>query len=89
MGKAIDENGGYQSLINEYNREQEQNNDRVVGGRYPQDYRQKVSIFANVEGQKVKDDYVGPKMNVGGKIGLKYFLTPYLNMELNIKLLYA
>ena len=68
-GKAIDENGGYQSLINEYNREQEQNNDRVVGGRYPQDYRQKVSIFANVEGQKVKDDYVGPKMNVGGKIG--------------------
>jgi curli production assembly/transport component CsgG len=82
-GKAIDENGGYQSLINEYNREQEQNNDRVIGGRYPQDYRQKLSVFANVEGQKVKDDYVGSKMNVGGKIGLKYFLTPYLNVELN------
>ncbi|WP_454046640.1 CsgG/HfaB family protein [Chryseobacterium sp. Marseille-Q8038] len=82
-GKAIDDNGGYQSLVNEYNREQEQNNDRVVGGRYPQDYRQKVSIFANVEGQKVKDDYVSSKMNVGGKIGFKYFLTPYLNMELN------
>ncbi|MDR6465830.1 CsgG/HfaB family protein [Chryseobacterium sediminis] len=82
-GKAVDPNGAYQTLINEYNREQEQNDGRAVGGKYPENYRQKVSIFANVEGQKVKDDYVGPKMNVGGKVGFKYFLTPYLNMEIN------
>ncbi|MDW9382739.1 CsgG/HfaB family protein [Chryseobacterium sp. JV558] len=82
-GKAVDTNGGYETLINEYNREQEQNDGRAVGGKYPENYRQKVSVFANVEGQKVKDDYVGAKMNVGGKIGFKYFLTPYLNVEIN------
>ena len=82
-GKAVDPNGGYQTLINEYNKEQELNNGRAVGGKYPENYRQKFSVFANVEGQKVKDDYVQAKMNAGGKIGFKYFLTPYLNVEIN------
>jgi curli production assembly/transport component CsgG len=46
-------------------------------------YRQKFSVFANVEAQKVKDDYVNPKMNIGGKLGFKYFLTPNFNVEVN------
>lgn len=82
-GKAIDNTTSYQALINEYNKEQEQNTGRAIGNRYPENYRQKVSVFANVEAQKVKDDYVNPKMNIGGKIGFKYFLTPNFNVEVN------
>ncbi|WP_045493837.1 CsgG/HfaB family protein [Chryseobacterium sp. StRB126] len=82
-GKAIDSTASYQGLIKEYNKEQENNTGRVVGNRYPDNYRQKVSVFANVEAQKVKDDYVNPKMNIGGKVGLKYFLTPNVNVEVN------
>ncbi|WP_160139305.1 CsgG/HfaB family protein [Chryseobacterium sp. c4a] len=82
-GKAIDSTANYQALINEYRKEQENNNGRVIGNRYPENYRQKVSVFANVEAQKVKDDYVNPKMNIGGKVGIKYFLTPNFNVEVN------
>ncbi|MGL6127352.1 CsgG/HfaB family protein [Chryseobacterium artocarpi] len=82
-GKAIDSTTSYQALINEYKREKEDNNGRVIGNRYPGNYRQKVDVFANVEGQKVRDDYVNPKMNIGGKIGMKYFLTPNFNVEVN------
>ncbi|WP_250252927.1 CsgG/HfaB family protein [Chryseobacterium sp. Marseille-Q3244] len=82
-GKAIDSTTSYQALLNEYNKEQENNNGRVVGNRYPENYRQKISVFANVEAQKVKDDYVNPKMNIGGKVGMKYFLTPNFNVEVN------
>ncbi|MDM1556887.1 MULTISPECIES: CsgG/HfaB family protein [Chryseobacterium] len=82
-GKAIDSTTNYQALINEYNKEQEHNDGRVVGNRHPDYYRQKVSVFANVEAQKVKDDYVNAKMNIGGKLGFKYFLTPNFNVEVN------
>ncbi|WP_106917166.1 CsgG/HfaB family protein [Chryseobacterium aurantiacum] len=81
-GKAI-ENTSYQALINEYKREQEHNAGRVIGNRFPDNYRQKVSVFANVEAQKVKDDYVNPKMNIGGKAGVKYFLNPNFNIEIS------
>ncbi|SDJ67852.1 CsgG/HfaB family protein [Chryseobacterium jejuense] len=82
-GKSIDDTAGYQGLIKEYNKEQEDNSGRVIGSRYPDYYRQKVSVFANVEAQKVKDDYVNPKMNIGGKAGIKYFLTPNFNVEIS------
>lgn len=82
-GKAIDETASYQALINEYNNEQKDNSGRVIGNRYPDQYRQKFSVFANVEAQKVKDDYVNPKMNIGGKIGFRYFFTPNFNVEVN------
>ncbi|MDH6252758.1 curli production assembly/transport component CsgG [Chryseobacterium sp. H1D6B] len=82
-GKALDNNADYLSVVDEYNREQEQNNSRLVGNRFPNNYRQKFSVFAAIEGQKVKDDYVNPKMNVGAKAGVKYFINPSFNVELN------
>lgn len=82
-GKAVEGTTNYQSLIDEYTREQDKNMTRAIGNRMPENYRQKLSVFANVEGQKVKDDYVGPTMNVGGKVGVKYFLSPSFNLELN------
>lgn len=82
-GKAIEDTTAYQALIKEYNKEQEHNTERVIGNRYPDHYRQKVSLFANVEAQKVRDDYVNPKMNIGGKAGFKYFITPNFNVEVS------
>ncbi|AZB35566.1 CsgG/HfaB family protein [Chryseobacterium bernardetii] len=82
-GKAIDDTTAYQPLMKEYSKEQENNTGRAIGNRYPDYYRQKFSVFANVEAQKVKDDYVNPKMNIGGKLGFKYFLTPNFNVEVN------
>jgi curli production assembly/transport component CsgG len=41
------------------------------------------AVFGNVEAQKIKDDYVNPKMNIGGKLGFKYFMNPNFNLEFN------
>ncbi|MDQ0065818.1 CsgG/HfaB family protein [Chryseobacterium lathyri] len=80
-GKSSENLTGYQALINDYNKEQEENIGRTVGNKFPENYRQKMSVFANVEAQKIKDDYVNPKMNVGGKLGVKYFISPNFNIE--------
>ncbi|MDR2235529.1 MAG: curli production assembly protein CsgG [Chryseobacterium sp.] len=80
-GKASENLNGYQAMINEYNREQDQNIGRTVGNKFPENYRQKMAVFANIEAHKVKDDYVNPKMNVGGKLGLKYFISPNFSLE--------
>ncbi|MDP9960682.1 CsgG/HfaB family protein [Chryseobacterium lathyri] len=80
-GKSSENLTGDLALINDYNKEQEDNIGRTVGNKFPENYRQKMSVFANVEAQKIKDDYVNPKMNVGGKLGVKYFISPNFNIE--------
>ncbi|KXH79644.1 CsgG/HfaB family protein [Chryseobacterium kwangjuense] len=80
-GKASENLTDYQAMINEYNKEQEENAGRTVGNKFPENYRQKVSLFANIEAQKIKDDYVNPEMNAGGKLGAKYFISPNFNIE--------
>lgn len=80
-GKASENLTDYQAMINEYNKEQEENAGRTVGNKLPENYRQKVSLFANIEAQKIKDDYVNPEMNAGGKLGMKYFISPNFNIE--------
>lgn len=82
-GKSVDDMANYQALLDEYSREQNQNKNRTIGNRFPDEYRQKFSVFANVEGQKIKDDYINPKMNIGGKVGVKYFISPNFNIEFN------
>ncbi|MBB4807742.1 curli production assembly/transport component CsgG [Chryseobacterium defluvii] len=82
-GKSADDTANYQALIDEYSREQDVNKNRVIGNKYPNNYRQQFSFFAAVEGQKVKDDYVNPKMALGGKVGVKYFISPNFNIEVN------
>jgi curli production assembly/transport component CsgG len=83
-GKAVDTNANYQKVIDDYNAEQASNNNRLIGNKYPNDSRQKFSIFANVETQQVKDDYVNPATNIGGKFGIKYFLSKNFNLEGNV-----
>lgn len=82
-GKAVDNTVDYQALIDNYNREQEQNQNRAIGNKFPDNQRAKFSIFAQAEGQKIKDDYINPKMNIGGKLGFKYFISPSFNVEVN------
>lgn len=82
-GKSVDSTVNYQRMIDEYNTEQANNNNRLVGNKYPNDARQNLSIFGNVETQQVKDDYVNPATNIGGKLGIKYFLSKNFNLEAN------
>jgi len=82
-GKSVDSTVNYQKMIDEYNTEQANNNNRLVGNKYPNDDRQNLSIFGNVETQQVKDDYVNPATNIGGKLGIKYFLSKNFNIEAN------
>jgi len=83
-GKSIDANANYQKMIDEYNTEQANNTNRLIGNKYPNDNRKYLSAFASVETQQVKDDYVNPATNIGGKAGIKYFLNKNLNFEANI-----
>lgn len=82
-GKAVDNTVNYQKMIDEYNAEQANNNNRLIGNKYPGNNRQNISIFANVESQQAKDDYVNPATNIGGKLGIKYFISKNFNLEGN------
>ncbi|WDF45629.1 CsgG/HfaB family protein [Chryseobacterium sp. KACC 21268] len=86
-GSAIQDPTTYKALIEKYETEQEDNDKRIIGNKYPNNYRQKVALFANVEGQQIKGDYVNPKASVGFKLGLKYFLSDHINVELNANVL--
>ncbi len=82
-GKSVETVVNYQAVIDEYDREKDENKNRLIGNKFPDNYRQKFAIFGNVEAQKIKDDYVNPKMNIGGKLGFKYFFSPNFNVEIN------
>ena len=83
-GKAVADTKDYQKSIDAYNIEQQHNEGRIIGDRYPNDYRQKLALFANVEWQQVKDDYANPKAHINGKAGIKYFFNKNLNAELSV-----
>lgn len=81
-GKSIDNPAVYQKLVDSYITEEKDNDKRIIGNKYPNNYRQKFVLFANIEGQQIKGDDVNPKSNIGGKFGFKYFLNDYVNLEL-------
>lgn len=83
-GKAVADTKDYQKSIDAYNIEQQHNEGRTIGDRYPNDYRRKFALFANVEWQQVKDDYANPKAHISGKAGIKYFFNKNLNAELSV-----
>ena len=86
-GNAVADPLAYKALIEKYETEEKDNDKRIIGNKYPNNYRQKASLFANVEGQQIKGDYVNPKATVGFKLGFKYFLTDNINLELNANVL--
>ncbi|WP_308004267.1 CsgG/HfaB family protein [uncultured Chryseobacterium sp.] len=82
-GKSVDNIDNYQAIVDEYDREEQKNVNRVIGNKFQGNYRKNFAVFGNVEAQKIKDDYVNPKMNIGGKLGFKYFMNPNFNLEFN------
>lgn len=82
-GKSVDDATNYQAVIDEYDREQKDNTNRAIGNKFPGNYRQNFAVFGNVEAQRIKDDYVNPRTNIGGKLGFKYFISPGFNLEVN------
>lgn len=83
-GKATASAGKYDKIVEEYTNEQQKNNDRIIGNRYPNNDRKSISLFANVEAQQIKDDYVNPATKIGGKLGVKYFVNKNFNLEANV-----
>lgn len=74
----------FDKIINEYTTEEKVNDARIIGNKFPDQQRGKLSVFANAEAFTVKSDYVNAKTNIGGKIGVKYFITDNLNAEINV-----
>lgn len=74
----------FNRIITDYSAEENVNNMRLIGNKYPDNDRGMTSVFAYGEAFKIKGDYVDAKMNVGGKIGFKYFLTDHINAEVNV-----
>jgi len=79
--------GDFNSIIDKYNQEQTINEKRIIGNKFPEQQRGKLALFAYGEGFKIKGDYTDAKMNLGGKGGVKYFITDNLNAEINLSAL--
>ncbi|AZI68040.1 curli production assembly protein CsgG [Kaistella daneshvariae] len=76
----------FDKIIANYTAEKKQNYSRIIGNKFPDQHRGKMSVFASVEAFKIKGDYKDAQMNIGGKIGVKYFLTNAFNLEANVSL---
>lgn len=74
----------FDKLIENYTSEEKINDSRLIGNKFPDQERGKMSVFANVEAFKIKGDYVNPTTTLGGKVGIKYFITDNLNAEVNV-----
>lgn len=74
----------FDKIVAAYNLEEKANNSRIIGNKIPDQDRGKMSVFANLEAFKIKGDYKYPKTNLGGKFGVKYFISNNLNAEINI-----
>lgn len=74
----------FDKIIGSYTSEVKVNDARIVGNKFPESNRGNFSAFLNAEAFKLKGDYVDSKMNIGAKVGLKYFLSKHINAELNV-----
>lgn len=74
----------FNKIIASYQAEEKINDSRIIGNKFPEQNRGKMAVFANIEGFKIKGDYVGAKMNLGGKLGFKYFINDNINAEVNL-----
>ena len=74
----------FNKIIANYNSEEIVNDTRLIGNKFPEQNRGKMALFGYIEGFKIKGDYVNPKMNLGGKVGVKYFVSDHFNAEVNV-----
>lgn len=74
----------FDKILANYSSEEKTNDARIIGNKFPDQERGKLSVFANAEMFTTKSDYVNAKSHIGGKAGIKYFLTDNLNVEVNV-----
>lgn len=82
-GKSLDDMANYQKIVDDYDLETQKNTNRQIGNVYATAERSKLSIFGQVEGNQVRNDYVNPVAQFGLKGGLKYFFDKNFNVELS------
>lgn len=70
-------------LLAQHHAEQIRNEKQLVGNKFNDKERSRASVLAIVNGDLIKGDYTDAKMNIGGKVGFKYFFTDHFNTELS------
>ena len=70
-------------LLAKHHAEQIRNEKQLVGNKFNDKERSRASVLATVNGDLIKGDYTDAKMNIGGKVGFKYFFTDHFNTELS------
>ena len=70
-------------LLAKHHAEQIRNEKQLVGNKFNDKERSRASVLATVNGDLIKGDYTNAKMNIGGKVGFKYFFTDHFNTELS------
>ena len=70
-------------LLAQHHAEQIRNEKQLVGNKFNDKERSRASVLASVNGDLIKGDYTDAKMNIGGKVGFKYFFTDHFNTELS------
>ncbi len=74
----------FDKIIANYSTETKLNDLRIVGNKFPIQDRGKVAVFGSVDAFKLNGDYTNAKTNIAGKVGMKYFVTDYVNLEFNM-----
>ena len=70
-------------LLAQHHAEQIRNEKQLGGNKFNDKERSRASVLASVNGDLIKGDYTDAKMNIGGKVGFKYFFTYHFNTELS------
>ena len=81
-GKGVDKNTKpYHDLISDYKKENETNNQRLLGNKVENAVRKSNFITFNLEGQQINGDYKNAANTIGSKVGIGFFLNRNINLE--------
>lgn len=73
----------FSSILDNYGKEVTQNNEKIYGNIPANTVRPKMSVYGLFETTKIRGDYTNAVRHIGGKLGGKYFLSDYFNLDAN------
>lgn len=81
-GTAIDKtNSDYSQIVNNYNAENLQNDQRLLGNKVENSIRKAMSVGASLEMQRINGDYKDAENVLGSKISARYSLSRNFNLD--------
>lgn len=84
-GNAIDKNqDAYKTLLSEYKKEDQINDDRLLGNKFKNSLRKTTAVYAGAELQQINGDYKDPVYTIGSKFGVKFSLNKNLFLEASL-----